>query len=65
MDRGAWWTTAYGVTKSQTWLSDNTFSFTIASKEFGGFMWVDTELSDLSDCLEGDTIYWEKALESK
>ena len=22
MDRGAWWATVYGVTKSQTWLSD-------------------------------------------
>ena len=23
MDRGAWWPTGYGVTKSQTWLSDS------------------------------------------
>ena len=23
MDRGAWWATVYGVTKSQTWLSDS------------------------------------------
>ena len=22
MDRGAWWATVHGVTKSQTWLSD-------------------------------------------
>ena len=22
MDRGAWWSTVHGVTKSQTWLSD-------------------------------------------
>ena len=25
MDRGAWWATVYGVTKSRTWLSDFTF----------------------------------------
>ena len=27
MDRGAWWATVYGVTKSRTWLSDFTFTF--------------------------------------
>ena len=27
MDRGAWWATVHGVTKSQTWLSDFTFTF--------------------------------------
>ena len=27
MDRGAWWATAYGVTKSRTQLSDFTFPF--------------------------------------
>ena len=27
MDRGAWWTTVHGVTKSQTWLSDFFFHF--------------------------------------
>ena len=27
MDRGAWWAAVHGVTKSQTWLSDFTFSF--------------------------------------
>ena len=26
MDRGAWWATVHGVTKSQTLLSDNTFT---------------------------------------
>ena len=38
MDRGAWLTTAYGVTKSWIGPSDNTFSFIIASREFGDFM---------------------------
>ena len=38
MDRGAWSTIAYGVTKSWIGPSDNTFSFTIASREFGDFM---------------------------
>ena len=28
MDRGAWWTTAHGVAKSRTRLSDFTFTFT-------------------------------------
>ena len=27
MDRGAWWATVHGVTMSQTWLSDFTFTF--------------------------------------
>ena len=27
MDRGAWWVTLHGVAKSQTWLSDFTFTF--------------------------------------
>ena len=27
MDRGAWWAIVYGVTKSQTQLSDFTFTF--------------------------------------
>ena len=27
MDRGAWWTVVHGVAKSQTWLSDFTFTF--------------------------------------
>ena len=27
MDRGAWWATAHGVTKSRTWLSDYHFHF--------------------------------------
>ena len=27
MDRGAWWATVHGVTKSQTRLSDFTFTF--------------------------------------
>ena len=27
MDRGAWWATVQGVTKSQTQLSDFTFTF--------------------------------------
>ena len=26
MDRGVWWATVHGVTRSQTYLSDNTFS---------------------------------------
>ena len=28
MDGGAWWATVHGVIKSQTWLSDFTFTFT-------------------------------------
>jgi len=28
MDRGAWWATVHGVAKSQTGLSDFTFTFT-------------------------------------
>ena len=27
MDRGAWWAAVHGVSKSQTWLSDFTFTF--------------------------------------
>ena len=27
MGRGAWWTTIHGVTKSQTWLRDQAFTF--------------------------------------
>ena len=27
MDGGAWWATVHGVAKSQTWLSDFTFTF--------------------------------------
>ena len=30
MDGGAWWATVHGVPKSQTRLSDSTFTFTIA-----------------------------------
>ena len=29
MDRGAWQATVHGVSKSQTWLSDFTFTFTL------------------------------------
>ena len=29
MDRGAWWATVHGVTKSRTQLSDFTFTFTM------------------------------------
>ena len=29
MDRGAWWATVHGVAKSQTRLSDFTFTFTV------------------------------------
>ena len=31
MDRGAWWATVHRVTKSQTWLSDFTFTFLSSS----------------------------------
>ena len=31
MDRGAWWATVHGVAKSQTQLSDFTFTFTFIS----------------------------------
>ena len=30
IDRGAWWTTAHGVAKSQTWLSDSTAQYSSA-----------------------------------
>ena len=30
MDRGAWWATVHGVTKSQTWLSDSTAQYSSA-----------------------------------
>ena len=38
MDRGAWWSTVYGMAKSQTWLSDFHFHFhltiwTLSAKE--------------------------------
>ena len=33
MDRGAWWTVVHGVTKSQTRLSDYTFTFTCLISE--------------------------------
>ena len=33
MDRGAWWATVHGVTKSQTRLSDLTFTFTFVIHE--------------------------------
>ena len=33
MDRGAWWATVYGVTKSQTWLSTHACTHTLYSKE--------------------------------
>ena len=29
MDGGAWWTAIHGITKSRTWLSDFTFTFTL------------------------------------
>ena len=32
MDRGAWWATVHGVTKSQTRLSDLTFNFSTLVK---------------------------------
>ena len=32
MDRGAWWATVHGVSKSRTQLSDFTFTFTLGSK---------------------------------
>ena len=33
MDRGAWWAVVHGVVKSQTWLSDFTFTFHFYSLE--------------------------------
>ena len=33
MDRGAWWATVHGVAKSQTRLSDFTFTFTFDAVE--------------------------------
>ena len=35
MDRGAWWATVHGVTKSQTRLSDFTFTFHFHALEKG------------------------------
>ena len=34
MDGGAWWVTVRGVAKSQTRLSNFTFTFTMVSKQF-------------------------------
>ena len=36
MDGGAWWAAVHGVTKSRTWLSDFTFTFTFILLTFGG-----------------------------
>ena len=36
MDRGAWWATVHGVSKSQTQLSDFTHSLTIILRNFPG-----------------------------
>ena len=33
MDGGAWWATVHGVSKSQTRLSDFTFTFTFLSQD--------------------------------
>ena len=35
MDRGAWWAAVHGVTRSQTWLSDFTFTFHFHALEKG------------------------------
>ena len=40
MDRGAWWTTVYGVTKSRTRLSD-TLSFTFPFEDIWQLLWQD------------------------
>ena len=43
MDRGAWWATVHGVAKSQTRLSDFTFTFTQGSVDFtlqNAWLWV-------------------------
>ena len=41
MDRGAWWVTVHGVTKSWTWLSDQTTAIALAS---GCHLWALTLL---------------------
>ena len=43
MDRGAWWATVHGVTKSQTRLSDFTFTFTWVIKELEKPLLLDTK----------------------
>ena len=40
MDRGAWWATVYGVTKSRTRLSD-TLSFTFPFEDIWQLLWQD------------------------
>ena len=40
MDRGAWWAIVHGVTKSQTRLSDFTFTFSTCSKQALGLLLV-------------------------
>ena len=36
MDRGAWWATVHGVTKSWTWLSKHHFHFPVTDSQAGG-----------------------------
>ena len=40
MDGGAWWATVHGVAKSQTRLSDFTFTFSTCSKQALGLLLV-------------------------
>ena len=40
MDGGAWWATVHGVTKSQTRLSDFTFTFCLQYRRLGLNPWV-------------------------
>ena len=43
MDRGAWWATVHGVTKSQTWVME--YYLAITKNEIGSFsvMWMNLE----------------------
>ena len=51
MDRGAWWTTVHGVAKSQTRLSDFTFTFCITGPKDGtGPTWLN-RLQEFPSCL--------------
>ena len=40
MDRGAWWVTVHGITKSRTRLTDFTFTFTLGHcRTLNGISW--------------------------
>ena len=60
MDGGAWWAAVHGVTKSQTWLSDFTFTshFHALEKEMA------THSSVLAWRIPGMGAWWLPSMES-